>query len=201
MASRWLTRLALTLSVATLVHDEVRAEEPAAPETAKGKRARRRTRGAAAAAPKADATATSAPASAVTAASDAVAPPSASTVPHEALIRFEADLGIGGGITLSDERMSRTVDFALPSAWELTGDPVLNRVFHHSAALSPLQSRLAVRLNGQSLAGLTLDATNQSEGVLSVKLPRKLLQGYNHLAFSVLQAPGTDCIDPLDPAL
>jgi hypothetical protein len=201
MTSRWLTRLALTLTLATLVHDEVRAEEPAAPETAKSKRARRRTRGAAAAAPKADATATSTPASEVPAPSDAVAPPPASTIPHDALIRFEEDLGIGGGITLSGSRTNRTVDFALPSAWELTGDPVLNLMFHHSAALSPLQSRLAVRLNGQSIAGLTLDPTNQSEGVLSVKLPRKLLQAYNHLEFAVIQGPGTDCIDPFDPAL
>ncbi len=61
MTTRWLTRLALTLTLATLVHDEVRAEEPTVPEAVKSKRVRRRTRGAAAAAPKTDTKAPSEP--------------------------------------------------------------------------------------------------------------------------------------------
>ncbi len=119
--------------------------------------------------------------------------------------RFDADfagaLDIRTDLLLEGVDAETQVDFTVPDEWELLDDPVLILEFAHSATLVPERSHLTATLNGQAIGTVRLDASNGRAGQLEVRLPRGLLQPYNHLRVRAVQHYGTTCEDPFDPGL
>jgi hypothetical protein len=104
-------------------------------------------------------------------------------------------------IMLSGVHATQDITFTRPQAWTLTADPVVHVQFEHSAALLPERSHLTVSVNDHPLGSIQLAAENVTLASADIRVPRSVLQDYNHLKFDVDQHYTKDCEDPFDPAL
>ena len=143
-----------------------------------------------------------------TEAPDALAPPVNLRPPanvaapvHTFVAAFDRDLAVRTDLLLEGVDAETRIVVPIPDAWELAEDPVLELAFAHSAALLADRSHLTVALGNQTLATVRLGATNTVDGRLQVRLPRALLNPYNHLVIRAAQHYGPTCEDPFDPGL
>ena len=96
---------------------------------------------------------------------------------------------------------TRGLTFTRPKAWDLTADPIVHVEFEHSAALIAERSHLTVSVNDHPVGTITLSADNVLQGKADVRVPRSILDDFNHLQFDVVQHYTDDCEDPFDAAL
>ncbi len=130
-----------------------------------------------------------------------LAPPGAATPVQTFIADFDEDLSVRTDMLLEGVDAQGQVVFTVPESWELVEDPVLELDFAHSAALLADRSHLTVTLDGQAVGSVRLDAANANNGKLAVRLPRGLLQPYNHVGLRAAQHYGAQCEDPFDPGL
>lgn len=108
---------------------------------------------------------------------------------------------LGEDMRLDGVHATRGITFTRPRAWTLTSDPIVHVEFEHSAALLPERSHLTVSVNDHPIGTVTLSADNVTLGKADVRIPREILDDYNHLQFDVVQHYTDDCEDPFDAAL
>ncbi|GDX80156.1 hypothetical protein LBMAG42_19670 [Deltaproteobacteria bacterium] len=104
-------------------------------------------------------------------------------------------------LMLSGVHATRDITFTRPATWTLTADPVLHVAFEHSAALIAARSHLTIVVNDHPIGTVTLGEDNVTGSTFDVRIPRSMLQDFNHLGFLVDQHYTDDCEDPFDPAL
>lgn len=114
---------------------------------------------------------------------------------------LEEDFFIDEDIRLDGVHATRGITFTRPRGWTLTSDPILHIEFEHSAALLPERSHLTLSVNDHPIGTVTLSPENVTLGKADVRIPRAILDDFNHLQFDVVQHYTDDCEDPFDPAL
>lgn len=136
-----------------------------------------------------------------------LSPPPAAATPADTRPAHTFRATFGDALQMQTDRLLEGIDatedvvFTVPAGWDILEDPTLEIAFDHSSALLPERSHLTVSVNGHPLHSVALDARNGTAGRLRVRVPRDVLQPYNHVQLRAVQHVSHHCEEPFDPSL